>query len=165
MMCLEFNMLGADQVRFNAYFHPIEVEYIDISPDIQERDMSSPLAFLLPYGVTMLFYVLMITSASLLMNSITKEKENRVMEILVSTIKPKELLAGKILGLGLIGLLQMVVWMGSALLMLNLGGSILKVPPICSYHLTSCCGASYTSSLDIWFMPQLWLVWVPWYLT
>jgi ABC-2 type transport system permease protein len=70
----------------------------------------------------------MITSASLLMNGITKEKENRVMEILMSAVKPRALLTGKILGLGLIGLLQLVVWMGSALLMLNLGGSVLKIP-------------------------------------
>jgi ABC-2 type transport system permease protein len=91
-------------------------------------DMSSPVAFYIPYGMTMLFYVLIITSASLMMNSVAKEKENRVMEVLMSTVKPNQLLTGKILGLGLVGLLQLVVWLGSALIMLRLGGNTLQVP-------------------------------------
>lgn len=125
---IKFNLLDSDQQLYDSYSNPILVINVDRVPDEVEIDRSSPLSFYLPYGVTMLFYVLMITSASLLLNSIAKEKENRVMEILMSTIKPKELLAGKILGLGLVGLLQMVVWMGSAFLMLDLGGSILKIP-------------------------------------
>jgi ABC-2 type transport system permease protein len=63
-----------------------------------------------------------------MLSSITKEKENRVMEILISSIKPLELFTGKILGLGLVGLLQMVVWMSSALLLLRLGGNTLNLP-------------------------------------
>ena len=63
-----------------------------------------------------------------MMNSVAKEKENRVMEMLLSSIKPRQMMAGKILGLGLVGLIQMVIWTGSALLMLNLGGSTLNIP-------------------------------------
>ena len=47
----------------------------------------------------------------------------------MSSVKPVQLLAGKILGLGLVGLIQMVFWMGSALLMLRLGGTTLNIPP------------------------------------
>ncbi len=126
---IRFNLLGVDQQRFDAYANPLEVERIDLNPDDVERDQSSPLAFYVPYGVTMLFYVLILTSASLMMNNVAKEKENRVMEILMSSIKPNQLLAGKILGLGLVGLLQMILWVGSAYLMLRLGGSTLNIPP------------------------------------
>ncbi len=126
---IKFNLLDSNQQLYEKYSNPILVINVDLVPDEVERDRSSPLSFYLPYGVTMLFYVLMITSASLLLNSIAKEKENRVMEILMSAIRPKELLAGKILGVGLVGLLQMVVWMGSAFLMLDLGETILNIPP------------------------------------
>jgi len=64
-----------------------------------------------------------------MLNSVAKEKENRVMEILMSSVKPKQLMAGKILGLGLIGLLQMVIWFGSGMLLLRLGGTTLNIPP------------------------------------
>ncbi len=126
---IRYNLLDADPQLFQAYQNPLTLNTIDLQPEEVERDQSSPLAFYLPYGVTMLFYVLIITSASLMLNSVAKEKENRVMEILMSSIKPHQLLTGKIVGLGVVGLLQMVVWMGSAFLMLRLGGNTLNIPP------------------------------------
>ena len=128
---IQLNLFGGDQAQFERFHNPILVEYIDQAPGETEEfvDMSNPIAFYIPYGMTMLFYILIVTSASLMMNSVAKEKENRVMEILVSSIKPRELLTGKILGLGLVGLLQLVVWLGSALVMLQLGGQTLQIPP------------------------------------
>ncbi len=123
---IRYNLLGGDVEQFDAFYNPVQVHYFDLEPDILEEntDISNPAAFYVPYGMTMLFYILIITSASLMMNNVAKEKENRVMEILVSSIKPSELLAGKIFGLGLVGLLQLVVWLGSALIMLRLGGGV-----------------------------------------
>ncbi len=126
---IEFNLLGADPQRYQLYKDPVQIQAVDLDPEETERDQDTPLAFYLPYGVTMLFYVLILTSASLMLNSLAKEKENRVMEILMSSVRPNQLLAGKILGLGLVGLLQMVFWMGSGLLLLRLGGSTLNIPP------------------------------------
>ncbi len=125
---IEYNLLGADPQRYQLYENPVRLQRIDLDPEEVERDQENPLAFYLPYGVTMLFYVLILTSASMMLNSVAKEKENRVMEILMSSITPNQLLAGKILGLGLIGLLQMMLWMGSGLLLLSLGGTTLNIP-------------------------------------
>ena len=80
------------------------------------------------YGVTLLFYFLTFSSASLLLNSIAKEKENRIMEILMNAMTPRQLLTGKILALGLVGLLQLVVWLGTGLALVNLGGTTLNIP-------------------------------------
>jgi ABC-2 type transport system permease protein len=126
---IEFNLLGADPQRYRLFEEPVQIEQIDLDPEEVDRDEDNILAFYVPYGVTMLFYVLILTSASLMLNSVAKEKENRVMEILVSSIKPNQLLVGKILGLGLVGLLQMVFWMGSGLILLHLGGDTLNIPP------------------------------------
>lgn len=126
---IEFNLLGAEPQRYQLYENPVQLDQVNLDPEELERDEDNILAFYLPYGVTMLFYVLILTSASLMLNSVAKEKENRVMEILMSSLKPNQLLAGKILGLGLVGLLQMVVWLGSALILLRLGGTTLNIPP------------------------------------
>lgn len=127
---IEYNLLGAVDQRYDTYLNPIQVQPVDLTPGGQERrsQIDNPLAFYLPYGVTMLFYILILTSASLMLNSVAKEKENRVIEILLSSVKPNELLTGKILGLGLVGLLQLVVWLGSALYLLRIGGRTLKIP-------------------------------------
>lgn len=125
---IQYNLLGADPARFNAYTNPVQIEPVDLAPDEIERDESSPFAFYIPYGVTMLFYILIISSASMMLNSVAKEKENRVMEVLLSSIPARQLLTGKILALGLVGLLQLLVWMGSALLMLRTGVLSVNIP-------------------------------------
>jgi ABC-2 type transport system permease protein len=128
---IQYNLLGEDIDQFDAFFFPLHVQYIDLAPDEAEIGIDigkDPYAFYIPYGMTMLFYVLILTSASLMMNSVAKEKENRVMEILVSSVNPRQLLTGKILGLGLVGLLQLVVWLGSAIILMRLGGATLKIP-------------------------------------
>ena len=126
---IEYNLVGADPMRLQAFQNPVQVNRIDLAPEEEQRDESNILAFYLPYGITMLFYVLIITTASLMLNSVAKEKENRVMEILLSSITPRQLLTGKILGLGLVGLLQTSLWLGSAVLLLRIGGRTLNIPP------------------------------------
>ncbi|GIV84356.1 MAG: hypothetical protein KatS3mg052_1363 [Candidatus Roseilinea sp.] len=71
------------------------------------------------YGVALLFFIMLMTASAYLMQSVTTEKENRVIEILMSSVSPADLLAGKILGLSLVGLTQLVLWFGSAILALT----------------------------------------------
>ena len=63
-----------------------------------------------------LLYISIFLSASWLLQALIEEKENRVMEVVLSSITPKELLRGKTLGLGLLGLMQMLIWVGIALI-------------------------------------------------
>ena len=125
---VRYNLVGADMQRFETYANPVLIEWIDLTPDEINRDVSNPLAFYVPYGMTMLFYVLIFTSASLMMNSVAKEKENRIMEILISSVNPLQLLTGKIIGLGLVGLVQMILWTGSTYFLLQLGGRTFELP-------------------------------------
>jgi ABC-2 type transport system permease protein len=86
------------------------------------RDADNPLTFFLPYIVTFLFYGVILGSSTLMLNSISSEKQNRTMEILVTSVSPQQMLTGKIFALGLAGLLQTVVWSGSGYLMLMFSG-------------------------------------------
>lgn len=119
-----------------AYRIQNPVNTIEVSlTETEHRDSSNPLTFIIPYAVTMLFYVVILTSASLLLSSITNEKQNRMMEILMTSITPLQMLTGKIIALGLAGLLQTVVWIGSGMMMLRLSGqafalsSAFQLPP------------------------------------
>jgi ABC-2 type transport system permease protein len=96
---------------------PVNVTKVNLAPE-EERDAENPLTFFLPYIVTFLFYTVILSASTLMLNSVTNEKENRVLEILMTSVKPIELLTGKIIALGITGLLQTVVWMGSGYVML-----------------------------------------------
>ncbi len=102
--------------------NPINANELDISNTVQ-RDTNNWLTFFLPYAITFLFYIVILSASSLLLNSITNEKQNRVMEILMTSVTPTQMLTGKIIALGLAGLLQTVVWLGAGILMLRYSGS------------------------------------------
>jgi len=65
------------------------------------------------------FFVLLLTSiftsSAYLLQGMAEEKENRVLEMVLSSIKPNELMLGKLIGLGAAGLLQMTVWVSMSL--------------------------------------------------
>ena len=68
-----------------------------------------------PFAIAMMFFITLITAATYLMQTVSTEKENRVIEVLMSSVSPVQLLSGKILGLGLLGFIQLLLWMVSAL--------------------------------------------------
>ena len=105
----------------NRVENPLQLNTTILSPEPQ-RDPESGLTFFLPYAVTMIFYIVILSSASLMLNSVTKEKTNRMMEILMTSINPTQMLTGKIMALGLVGLLQTLVWSGTGYLLLRLSG-------------------------------------------
>lgn len=72
--------------------------------------------------VTVLVMVPLFTGGSLLFQSLTKEKSNRVMEILLVSLRPHQLLAGKVLGLGALTLFQYLLWAGIVSLVVVVSG-------------------------------------------
>ncbi len=96
----------------------------ETTPQEQENPLTT---FTVPYVVMMIFYVVILTSSSLLLNNINTEKRNRTIEILMTSVTPRSLLAGKITALGLVGLLQTLVWTGTGLILLRLSGRALNL--------------------------------------
>ena len=124
---LQVNLLEGDAALATLLNGPLYLEKTSQAPEPQ-RDEANVMTFFLPYAVTILFYVVILGSASLLLSSVAKEKENRVMEVLMSSVTPRQLLAGKITGLGLLGLLQTAVWMGTSYGLLKLSGETFSLP-------------------------------------
>ncbi len=65
----------------------------------------------IPIIFMVIFMMGMQVGSSFLMSGIVEEKSNRVIELLITTVRPTELLGGKIIGLGALALLQLVVWL------------------------------------------------------
>ncbi len=123
---LEVNLLKGDTQLAKLVNGPSDLKKEPLNP-VPQREQSNMLTFFLPYAVTMLFYIIILSSASLLLSSVTKEKENRVIEILMASVTPTQLLTGKITGLGLVGLLQMIVWVGMGRFLLARSGTVFNL--------------------------------------
>jgi ABC-2 type transport system permease protein len=85
------------------------------------RDSGIAGLFLTPIIFVMVFMLASQTSSGYLMSGVVEEKSNRIMEILITSITPMQLLVGKIVGLGALGLLQLVIWLVAGALVLQAG--------------------------------------------
>ncbi len=94
-----------------------------IALESEDRPGASPNPFsfgagiVTSYVLSILLFISIFTSSGYLLNSVSEEKETRVMEVILSSVSPIELLAGKIIGLGALGLTQVGVWILSAFLL------------------------------------------------
>ncbi|HEX7978999.1 MAG TPA: ABC transporter permease [Gemmatimonadaceae bacterium] len=83
-------------------------------------EKGNPIAvILLGYGVALLLYMMIVVYGQAIMRSVLEEKSTRVAEVVVSSVDTDTLLAGKILGVGLVAITQVVSWivLGAAALM------------------------------------------------
>ena len=80
-------------------------------------------AFIVPYIFSILLVMAIFTSSGFLLQGLGEEKENRVMEILLSSVSPRQLITGKVFGLGAAGLLQILVWLISARFLAEMASS------------------------------------------
>jgi len=83
-----------------------------------------PTLIFIPLIFAFLFLMSSNVTSGFLMNGVVEEKTNRVMEILVTSVTPIQLLLGKILGLGALGLTQLVVWGAAGYVLLRFGQAI-----------------------------------------
>ncbi len=125
---LTANLLDNEPERIQRFWNVMDVAVKALAPS-QKRDLDNPATFALPYGTMMIFYFVIIMSSSLLLNSVTVEKQNQVIEILMLSVRPRQLLSGKIIGLGIVGLLQTLIWFATGYTLLRLGGRTFDLPP------------------------------------
>ncbi len=84
--------------------------------DEGEEKTSAILAVGIGYIMAILIYMFLLMYGSMVMRGVVEEKSNRIMEIIVSTVKPIELMIGKIVGIALVGLTQFSIWVITILL-------------------------------------------------
>lgn len=76
-------------------------------------------AMAVPFLALFIFFFLLATTSGYMLQSVSREKENRTMEVLLVSLEPRQMMLGKVVGLGLVGLFQVAVWVGVGLLVLS----------------------------------------------
>ena len=84
-------------------------------------DTAEMVDIFLPFGMAMLLGMSIVIGGQYLLQGVTEEKESRILESLLSTVTPEDLMVGKLLGLGAAGLTLVLAWVGAGL---ALGGPI-----------------------------------------
>lgn len=81
-----------------------------ITKDVKGESISFDKKFLISLVFVMMMYVLIFANGQMVMRSVIDEKNSRIMEVLVSSVSPFQLMMGKILGLGSATLTQVLIW-------------------------------------------------------
>ena len=93
---------------------------------VEEENAANPLAFFVPFAVLFIFFFLITMSSGFMLQSVSREKENRTAEVLLVSLRPRELMLGKVLGLSLVATLQLALWFGGGMLALEQGRQVFE---------------------------------------
>lgn len=104
---LEF---GIDTALYHKSLTAVELGTVKISKDGKAGTSDFLSTFFMAIGGTMLLMFLVMTTGQSLVRSLVEEKSNRVMDLLISSTTPSELLWGKLLGLSGLGVTQILAW-------------------------------------------------------
>ena len=111
---------GASAEVLAALDAPTRLEVVTVS---EEGDAAgaTEIAFLIAYMLGMMIYVAVLLYGSMVMRGVIEEKANRIVEVIVSSVRPFDLLMGKVLGIGAAGLVQFAVW---GVMLVGLGAAV-----------------------------------------
>jgi ABC-2 type transport system permease protein len=88
----------------------IKLNTLKISETGEAQKSSSAVAFIASYAMGFVIYFFVFMYGAMVMRSVMEEKKSRIIEVIISSVKPYELMAGKIIGTALVGLTQVAIW-------------------------------------------------------
>ena len=87
----------------------------------QSQTADAGAATVIGYVCGFLMYLILLLYGSQVMMGVTEEKTNRIAEVVVSSVKPFQLMLGKIIGIGMVALTQFLIWIVCVFLIYNIG--------------------------------------------
>lgn len=117
----EFDITEGDYNRLKAPFNLLTFQFKGVGAEAEETNMLPAIVGLV-FGILIYFFIFMYSVQ--VMRGVIEEKTNRIIEVMISSVKPFQLMMGKIIGVGAVGLTQFALWI-LLTLVLALGGQFL----------------------------------------
>ena len=106
---LRADKLHINQDQLDDLSQEIDLSYKGLSED-KKKSANAEIGVVLGYIIGMAIYILLLVYGTMIMKGVMEEKSNRIMEMLVSSVKPVQLMIGKIVGIAAVGLTQFILW-------------------------------------------------------
>ncbi|MGI6519809.1 MAG: ABC transporter permease [Fermentimonas sp.] len=135
---------------------PVSLRTLRMGGDGSVSESSTEMATIIGMVFTLLIYMFILLYGNMVMQAVLEEKKSRVVEVMVSSVKPVNLLIGKIVGIGLVGVTQLLVWaiLGGVLFS---GVSLFLASPEQVTALSADVGSSYVEEIMSAVMGVNWL--------
>jgi ABC-2 type transport system permease protein len=106
---IKLDQSGIDKVQLEKIKTPIDLNVINIT-EMGEKEGDVIVATITGYIASLLIYMFIFMYGIQTMRSIIEEKSSRIVEVIISSVKPFQLMMGKIIGVGAVGLTQFLIW-------------------------------------------------------
>lgn len=103
-----YDIQGLDKI-INDIHADVSIRTIRIDGE-NEKESSSMASYIIGLVLSMILYMFIMMYGQMVMTSIIEEKSNRVLELIVSSVKPTNLMLGKLIGIGAVAITQIVIW-------------------------------------------------------
>ncbi len=97
---------GIDEDKLNKIKTDVDIN----TRDMENKETSTPLTSGLGFAGGLLIYLFIFIYGAMVMRGVLEEKTSRIVEVIISSVKPFQLMMGKILGVALVGLTQFLLW-------------------------------------------------------
>jgi ABC-2 type transport system permease protein len=114
----EFNISESDYRRIKQPFEMQAFQYDSVSKTAEEADM---LPAVVGIVFSILIYMFIFMYSVQVMRGVIEEKTSRIVEVMISTVKPFHLMLGKIVGIAAVGLTQFMIWITLSFTLLGIG--------------------------------------------
>lgn len=88
----------------------VDLNTFSVSDSGETTESNSGLSFAIGYGTGFLIYMFIFIYGGQIMQSVLDEKTSRIVEVIVSSVRPFQLMMGKVLGVGAVGFTQLLIW-------------------------------------------------------
>lgn len=97
---------GIDEKKLNEIKTDVDIRTMDL----ENKETSTPLTSGLGFAGGLLIYLFIFIYGAMVMRGVLEEKTNRIVEVIISSVKPFQLMMGKIVGVAMVGLTQFLLW-------------------------------------------------------
>jgi len=131
----KMKLAGYDQEVINSFKTKVALQlkeqYVDETGQLVEKEKKSSagVATIIGFVAGFVIYMILIFYGAMIMRSVMEEKTNRIVEVIISSVRPFQLMLGKIIGVSGVGLTQMLTWIILVTVLMSVVGMFISVDP------------------------------------
>ncbi|AZQ61363.1 ABC transporter permease [Flammeovirga pectinis] len=125
---LRLPQLGVTQAQLNKLEERIPIRTISLTETGEESDSNVAISSVVGIVGGLIIYFFVFMYSTMVMKGVLEEKTSRVVEVIVSSVKPFQLMLGKIIGVGAVGLTQLLLWIVLGVISVTILANFVEIP-------------------------------------
>lgn len=127
----------------------VNISTIKWDSDGNEKETSAEMAFIIGMIAAFMIYIFIMSYGSQVMQGVLQEKTSRIVEVIISSVKPFELMMGKVIGIALVGLTQFTIWIVATMILAGVASTVFGIDLSAANNMADTMQAAQTSAVDI----------------